>query len=358
MATWQDGAEYAPTVTPVGFATPRAAPLDQAPPVASESEAPTVPPADYTAPAPGPDLASVVQIAVDARDPQLPFDVGPAQIGPSAAWDPRTPLGDYQPEAHQGSTSAWGSVQARRPVEPVHFPPPIGPAVVSARPIEHPTAAMPGPSPLVTHAPPVGVPPVGVPPVGQSPDPYQQRWEALRQLPPPAPAQQAPFPVQSLADQRQPSPHLNAPDPNVPGRPALTAAQAAAAVPWSVTKVGRLLSLIGLPMLGCLLVGAIFQPYSVLLLLCAMMLRRQVAVATGWVNRVFLAAGVVVGITGLASLVAGVTDLFRFLPYDVTSQVAQLACLVLLVLCPALAAYELQRMRPAPSPLVDQHPNP
>ena len=60
MASWTDGAEYAPTERPDGFATPRTAPLDQAPPpVPLARDRPLEPPTEFLPSAPAPALSSL-----------------------------------------------------------------------------------------------------------------------------------------------------------------------------------------------------------------------------------------------------------------------------------------------------------
>lgn len=110
MATWKDGAAYAPITRPDGFATPVAAPLS----VAAERREVTLgavaPPARLDVPEGAPDLRQVGRVAGQGRDPGQPFAVATAtmtsiQLAPDGRRDPRAPfavsVADAQPAPPQ-----------------------------------------------------------------------------------------------------------------------------------------------------------------------------------------------------------------------------------------------------------------
>lgn len=79
MASWKDGAAYAPIERPDGFATPNTSPLSVAEP--PEQATPGAVPRPATIqPVPAPPLDGVVQAAKPSRDPQTPFAVQSAAM--------------------------------------------------------------------------------------------------------------------------------------------------------------------------------------------------------------------------------------------------------------------------------------
>lgn len=157
MATWEDGAAYAPTERPDGFATPRAEPLESAPPRPRITPGAVARPRTL-APVDAPPLASHGPDLRPGRDPRAAFDVQSATIttGPTTAdgsRDPRTPFAVSAP--------------VRNDLPDVDAPPPPGaqpitPAIVEVgnrAPSPLPPARQPGP--------PSGPPPSG--PYGHTP---------------------------------------------------------------------------------------------------------------------------------------------------------------------------------------------
>ena len=89
MATWEDGPEYAPLERPDAFDAPSANPSDLAPPPTS----PAQPPAPLDRPVfagphqPGPQLADLVPVPPEQRNPNEPFDVVSSLVtAESSAW--------------------------------------------------------------------------------------------------------------------------------------------------------------------------------------------------------------------------------------------------------------------------------
>lgn len=130
MASWQDGAEYAPIERPDGFATPRAVPLDSPDPrIDLSAGAPPQRPADFSQPpARVPALAELAPSTGRARDPRAPFEtartLGPAETN----WTPDRPFNTDSPVVTGHTDSAWGAAHANRPVvTPAAFAPPSPP---------------------------------------------------------------------------------------------------------------------------------------------------------------------------------------------------------------------------------------
>lgn len=159
MASWQDGAEYAPVDRPHGFAAPRVEPLAvPEDPVDLAAGHPRTPPAVYDATTTGPVLEELVPASGSPRDPHQPFDsasgafVGDSAWGAahSAQWHPTMPLGT--PPA---PVAAAAGPHAGNP--PVTVPPGDFGA---------PTADWPAPGLVQAPAQPVGSAPTGSRPVG------------------------------------------------------------------------------------------------------------------------------------------------------------------------------------------------
>ena len=91
MASWTDGAEYAPTERPDGFATPRAAPLDHAPAeVHLAKDRPVDHPAGFQPSGPAPSLESLGVPTGPTRDPNQSF--GTVTTAMTSTHPPRTQL--------------------------------------------------------------------------------------------------------------------------------------------------------------------------------------------------------------------------------------------------------------------------
>lgn len=161
MATWTDGAAYAPIERPDGFATPEAEPLAVAEPQHPQTPGPMAPPADFAPSGPSVPLEAIRTETPSTREPEAPFQVSSALLAPgipaSGERDPRQPF----------TTSGAG---------PDALPPPSGAPL--AAPGSVPVAA----SPQFGDAPPPGPPPSG------APLPAPQSSPGALQYPPPNPA--------------------------------------------------------------------------------------------------------------------------------------------------------------------------
>lgn len=107
MADWRDGAEYAPTARPGGFATPRTEPLDAPPPVVdlAAGQPPFAPDAFQPSPMPAPPLEQLVpRPDVHPRNPAEPFATTSALTQAPAQPQPHS---QAQPQA-----GAWGSAHS------------------------------------------------------------------------------------------------------------------------------------------------------------------------------------------------------------------------------------------------------
>lgn len=125
MASWKDGAAYAPIERPDGFATPNANPLSVAEP--PEQATPGAVPRPATIqPVPAPPLDGVARAAKASRDPRLPFAVQSATMTSvpmlgDGNRDPRVP--------YAIATAAPVSVPDAPPPPPPHAAPlPMAPA--------------------------------------------------------------------------------------------------------------------------------------------------------------------------------------------------------------------------------------
>lgn len=148
MASWQDGAEYAPIERPDGFATPRVAVLSQAPPTINPAaHQPIEPPHVFEQRHPAVPLEALVPATGPTRDPGQAFTSTSAMssgawgaahadgVHAAAAWNPETPL----------ITSAARESSAAIPLGPPSGRP-LGAATQFAPPQGAPVApgAMPG----------------------------------------------------------------------------------------------------------------------------------------------------------------------------------------------------------------------
>ncbi len=111
MASWKDGAEYAPIERPDGFATPRAKPLANPPKTIDlAAGAPKQAPGDFLAPqVPVPPLSSLKPAVKQTRNPRVPFPQGAMTAQKKKPWKPTDPIGS---SAISAGASAWGVVSA------------------------------------------------------------------------------------------------------------------------------------------------------------------------------------------------------------------------------------------------------
>lgn len=112
MATWRDGAAYAPIERPDGFASPVAPELGAVPPPAPITPGDVAPPISLTPPPHLPPLEAVSGEARSGRDPREAFFVASALLTEaSATRDPRQPILTSTP---------------RQPLPDDQLPPPAG----------------------------------------------------------------------------------------------------------------------------------------------------------------------------------------------------------------------------------------
>lgn len=147
MATWRDGAEYAPTERPQGFATPTVAPFPEHVPWQAATPGPVAAPAEFEAPRAAP-LAPLTAGESPRRDPRDAFTVSTMALAPGtapgAARDPRQPI----------VTSATGTTLGPEwdSREGTQLPPPTGAPLFPAPlpPVPRPPAPYAGPLPSST----------------------------------------------------------------------------------------------------------------------------------------------------------------------------------------------------------------
>lgn len=107
MASWTDGAAYAPIERPDGFATPEVAPLEVAVPETARTPGPMPTPTGFQPTAPAPPLDHVRTTPPPSRNPSAPFEVGAglmtvrSSMGQGEARDPRVPFQTYADDAVQ-----------------------------------------------------------------------------------------------------------------------------------------------------------------------------------------------------------------------------------------------------------------
>ena len=128
MASWTDGAAYAPIERPDGFATPEVDPLEVAPPESARTPGPMPAPAGFQPTAPAAPLDQVRTAPPPSRNPSAPFEVGAglmtvaSSMGRDGARDPLTPFQTYGVEASRRESS----IDALPPPTGAPLPPPSG----------------------------------------------------------------------------------------------------------------------------------------------------------------------------------------------------------------------------------------
>ncbi|SHJ79432.1 hypothetical protein SAMN02745244_03277 [Tessaracoccus bendigoensis DSM 12906] len=152
MASWKDGAAYASTERPDGFAAPVADPLPVAEPHAAVTPGAGPHPADFRAEEQRP-LTDLGDVAVAARDPREEFTVASLSMTASE------PTGGHR-DPREAFSLSTASIGAPGPPPPVGDPLPLAPPRTSGRdqPSSTPTAI---PQETRSWAPPGQVPQVG-----------------------------------------------------------------------------------------------------------------------------------------------------------------------------------------------------
>lgn len=123
MASWTDGAAYAPIERPDGFATPEVDPLEVAVPEVAQTPGPMPTPNGFTPTGPTTPLTAVGTAARPGRNPSAPFQVSSglltaaSSMGRTVTRDPRAPFQSY---------TATSDVDALPPPTGAPLPPPSG----------------------------------------------------------------------------------------------------------------------------------------------------------------------------------------------------------------------------------------
>lgn len=168
MATWEDGPEYAPVDRPTEFALPAgpATVLTAEPPAPRMAEPPVQRPVFNQPPVPVAELAALIPVAPDTRDPQLPFEVAAATLTSDSVWGSAGgPLGPTASPTEPFRPSLVGPTLVG-PSAPTAYPPPPGPWGPP------PDPSLPGSRGAVPVGPIVNGPgPYGPPPNGSYPPP-------------------------------------------------------------------------------------------------------------------------------------------------------------------------------------------
>ncbi|MDO5677597.1 MAG: hypothetical protein Q4G35_08865 [Propionibacteriaceae bacterium] len=146
MATWKDGAAYAPVERPDGFATPVAEPLPSGAPYRAETPGPVAHPQGFEPLPPQQPLTEIGQARTASRDPRDAFEVASSLVtaGPDAPVsgprDPRTPF----PTAAPSPLDTAPPPPTGLPLPPTHAPfPPTHAPYPSAPPTGAPSAPQP-----------------------------------------------------------------------------------------------------------------------------------------------------------------------------------------------------------------------
>ncbi len=109
MASWTDGAAYAPLERPDGFATPEVAPLELTAPATAQTPGPMPTPTGFHPSAPTTPLEQVRTAPPATRNPSQPFEIGAglmtvgSSMGQDTMRDPHEPFRSYGDEAPQGA---------------------------------------------------------------------------------------------------------------------------------------------------------------------------------------------------------------------------------------------------------------
>lgn len=145
MATWEDGAEYAPIERPDGFAMPVAQPLEVEPPYRAATPGPGAPPAGFRSDVPAPALGQLGHTDQSARNPGQPFDVVGSVMTAETAWGAahrdqsgfaQQQFDPWRPIELSGSVEQGGAASDAH----MQLPPPSGQPVAPPQPMPSPGA--------------------------------------------------------------------------------------------------------------------------------------------------------------------------------------------------------------------------
>lgn len=265
MASWRDGAAYAPTERPDGFATPSTNALPAGEPYKAATPGPMAPPQSFDA-AKQPALSQIAVEVKQRRNPRDSFEVASTTLTtapgqPSGKRDPKEPF----------ATSR--SADQLPPPTGDPLPPPPG---WEAPPSAPQAPAQQWPAPTVSRqAPYPGQPPRPTAPAAPQPTAPQATTGQ-----PNWPAPQAPHTGQPPAPRPQsPPPGFNYPPPQVPAQRDQDPAQT------------RLLTWIGAATLG---LGFVFGPAAPFALLAAGLLGTRTITRTGQLGTGALLTGTLI----------------------------------------------------------------
>jgi hypothetical protein len=307
MASWQDGAEYAPTEVPLGFAAPRAKPLGE---LAAATNAPSAPdnaPTAVNAPnAPVKPLSELRPAPPELRDPRQPFDSKDMdKLGPDENWDPRRPL--LVESGGRVSPDDWAPPpSSQRPVVPTGWQ-----AATGAYPVA--TAAQPGlGGPPGVAQPAVAQPHLGVAPVaGETLGHMVKPGTTGAPLPQSAyNAMHTQYPVASggYPQWQQPQTFVN---------------------PFTAA---------GVPMLLVLTLGAVMYPLALMCFTIAMILTMRITEAKAQILIGFRICFVVILVSYLFRVRIG--DWMLVDPETLYDHVSQICCAIMLIASPALVMWQ------------------
>ena len=180
MATWRDGAAYAPETRPDGFATPAAEPLPEGEPYRANTPGAVDRPQDLVG-ATQPPLDSLGAAVPSSRDPRTAFEVTSAALTAphtvDGARDPRRPFANYSPTTSPDAPPSGPPLPGPPPsAPPPPYPAPGGPPQPGTQLVPAPRrGASPGPTvPIQSYPPPTApVPPQDPARFPQAPGPQR-----------------------------------------------------------------------------------------------------------------------------------------------------------------------------------------
>ncbi|MCC2592008.1 hypothetical protein LKO27_01000 [Tessaracoccus sp. OS52] len=132
MASWTDGAAYAPTERPDGFASPEVDPLSVAEPQLARTAGPVPPPQGFAPSAPQPPLDQIRTDPPASRNPSEPFRT----VAATMTATPESHAGERDPRLPFHTYTAGAGSQELPPPTGDPLPPPVGAPV--ALPVDFP----------------------------------------------------------------------------------------------------------------------------------------------------------------------------------------------------------------------------
>lgn len=127
MASWKDGAEYAPIERPDGFATPEAVPLTAAEPYRAATPGPAPAPGEFVQQVPVAPLGQLVGNPQEGRNPAEPFSVMTSVMTTETAWGGADVSEGFPTRAFDPNRPFQVGTESPAPWEPAStLPPPAG----------------------------------------------------------------------------------------------------------------------------------------------------------------------------------------------------------------------------------------